>query len=71
MKAALTNTGIPKVEVDVGASGDGLPEVDISDDEYLQFDTSGVPVIVTLTKVAQYHVQNFLFSLLLKSVISY
>lgn len=71
MKAALTNMGIPKVEVAVGASGDGLPEVDISDDEYLQFDTSGVPVIVTLTKVAQYHVQNFLFSLLLKSVISY
>nr|CAN74168.1 hypothetical protein VITISV_005208 [Vitis vinifera] len=56
IKAALTNTGIPKVEVAVGASGDGLPEVDISDDEYLQFDTSGVPVIVTLTKVAQYHV---------------
>ncbi|KAJ9702697.1 hypothetical protein PVL29_004430 [Vitis rotundifolia] len=56
IKAALTNTGIPKVEVAVGASGDGLPEVDISDDEYLQFDTSGVPVIVTLTKVGRHYI---------------
>lgn len=47
----MSNTGIPKVDVDVGASGDEEPEVDISDEDFLQFDTSGVPVIVTLTKV--------------------
>ncbi|PIA59211.1 hypothetical protein AQUCO_00400233v1 [Aquilegia coerulea] len=51
IKAALSNTGIPKVNVAVGASADEEPEVDISDEEFLQFDTSGVPVIVTLTKV--------------------
>lgn len=52
-KAALSNTGIPRVQVAAGASGDEQPEVDISDEEFLQFDTSGVPVIVTLTKVIQ------------------
>lgn len=51
-KAALSNTGIPRVSVAASASGDDEPEVDISDEEFLQFDTSGVPVIVTLTKVA-------------------
>lgn len=35
-----------------GASSDEQPEVDISDEEFLQFDTSAVPVIVTLTKVS-------------------
>lgn len=47
----MSNTGIPRVQVAAGASGDEKPEVEISDDEFLQFDTSGVPVIVTLTKV--------------------
>ncbi|CAL8166654.1 unnamed protein product [Prunus armeniaca] len=50
IKAALSNTGIPKVNVAAGASGDEQPEVDVSDEEFLQFDTSRVPVIVTLTK---------------------
>ena len=51
-KAALSNTGIPRVQVASSASGDDdQPEVDISDEEFLQFDTSGVPVVVTLTKV--------------------
>lgn len=49
----MSNTGIPRVQVAAGASGDEQPEVDISDEEFLQFDTSGVPVIVTLTKVIQ------------------
>lgn len=50
-KAALSNTGIPRVHVTAAASGDEQPEVDISDEEFLQFDTSEVPVLVTLTKV--------------------
>lgn len=47
----MSNTGIPKVNVAAGAASDEQPEVDVSDEEFLQFDTSGVPVIVTLTKV--------------------
>ena len=35
-----------------GASSDEQPEVDISDEEFLQFDTSAVPVIITLTEVS-------------------
>lgn len=35
------------------ASSDEQPEVDVSDEEFLQFDTTAVPVIVTLTKVMQ------------------
>ncbi|KAJ4827341.1 hypothetical protein Tsubulata_003297 [Turnera subulata] len=54
--AALSNTGIPRVQVAAAASGDEEPEVDISDEEYLQFDTSGVPVIVTLTKVGRHYI---------------
>ena len=54
-QAALSNTGIPRVQVAAGASGDEKPEVDISDEEFLQFDTSGIPVIVTLTKVTVCH----------------
>ncbi|KAF6153733.1 hypothetical protein GIB67_000966 [Kingdonia uniflora] len=57
IKAALSNTGIPKVNVAIGASADEQPEVDISDEEFLQFDTSEVPVIITLTKVGgQYYI---------------
>ncbi|KAI8562109.1 hypothetical protein RHMOL_Rhmol03G0009100 [Rhododendron molle] len=50
IKAALSNTGIPKVHVAASASSDGQPEVDVSDEEFLQFDTSRVLVVVTLTK---------------------
>ena len=46
----MSNTGIPKVNVAFASSADE-PEVDVSDEEFLQFDTSRVPVIVTLTKV--------------------
>ncbi|XP_057962143.1 uncharacterized protein LOC131153709 [Malania oleifera] len=56
VKAALSNTGIPKVHVAVGAAGDEQPEVDVSDEEFLQFDTSGVPVLVTLTKVGKHYI---------------
>ncbi|MCE3215291.1 hypothetical protein HAX54_001700, partial [Datura stramonium] len=52
-KAALSNTGIPRVQVREAASSDEQADVDISDEEFLQFDTSGVPVIVTLTKVGR------------------
>ncbi|KAJ4730213.1 exosome complex component RRP42 [Melia azedarach] len=55
IKAALSNTGIPRVHVAVNAA-DEQPEVDISDEEFLQFDTSGVPVIVTLTKVGKHYI---------------
>lgn len=47
----MSNTGIPSVHVAAEAASDEQPEVDISDEEFLQFDTSGVPVIITLTKV--------------------
>ncbi|XWS07995.1 hypothetical protein CRYUN_Cryun41cG0039000 [Craigia yunnanensis] len=56
IKAALSNTGIPKVHVAAETSGDEQPEVNISDEEFLQFDTSGVPVIVTLTKVGRHYI---------------
>ncbi|XP_072085530.1 uncharacterized protein [Arachis hypogaea] len=56
IKAALSNTGIPRVQVAAGESSDDQPEVDISDEEFLQFDTSGVPVIVTLTKVGRHYI---------------
>lgn len=51
LQVALSDTGIPKVNVSLNNETDGEPEVDISDEEFLQFDTSGVPVIITLTKV--------------------
>lgn len=51
MQAALANTAIPKVNVSAEVADNEQPEIDISDEEYQQFDTSGVPVIVTLTKV--------------------
>jgi exosome complex component RRP42 len=51
LQVALSDTGIPKVNVSLNAETDGEPEVDISDEEFLQFDTSSVPVIITLTKV--------------------
>lgn len=56
IKAALSNTGIPKVHVAASAPSDGQPEVDVSDEEFLQFDTSAVPVIVTLTKVGRHYI---------------
>jgi len=55
-QVALSDTGIPKVSVDLAASQDDHPEIDVSDEEFLQFDTSGVPVIITLTKVSQQNV---------------
>nr|GEX19238.1 exosome complex component RRP42-like [Tanacetum cinerariifolium] len=57
IKAALSNTGIPKVNVASAAtSSDEQPEVDVSDEEFLQFDTTAVPVIVTLTKVGRHYI---------------
>ncbi|KAM4126098.1 hypothetical protein ACB094_01G363000 [Castanea mollissima] len=56
IKAALSNTGIPRVHVAAGALGDEQPEVDISEEEFLQFDTSDIPVIVTLTKVGRHYI---------------
>ncbi|WOL03455.1 exosome complex component RRP42 [Canna indica] len=56
IKVALCNTGIPKTTVNLGASPNDQPDVDVSDEEFLQFDTSGVPVIVTLTKVGRHYI---------------
>ncbi|NP_001307647.1 Exosome complex component RRP42 [Zea mays] len=56
IKVALSDTGIPKVNVSVSAASDEEPEVDVSDEEFLQFDTSGVPVIITLTKVGRHYI---------------
>ncbi|XP_019190996.1 PREDICTED: exosome complex component RRP42 [Ipomoea nil] len=54
IKAALSNTCIPRVQVSADASSNEQPEVDVSDEEFVQFDTSSVPVIVTLTKVGRH-----------------
>ncbi|CAI0378018.1 unnamed protein product [Linum tenue] len=56
IKAALANTAIPKVNISAAASADEQPEVDISDEEFLQFDTSAVPVIITLTQVGRHYI---------------
>ncbi|XP_057798532.1 uncharacterized protein LOC131014544 isoform X4 [Salvia miltiorrhiza] len=56
IKAALSDTAIPKVQVSANAPSDEQPEVDVSDEEFVQFDTSGVPVIVTLTKVGGHYI---------------
>lgn len=56
IKAALSNTGIPKVEVVPAASPDQQADINISDDEFSYLDTSGVPVIVTLTKVGRHYI---------------
>ncbi|KAL6599973.1 hypothetical protein ACP70R_045624 [Stipagrostis hirtigluma subsp. patula] len=56
VKAALSDTCIPKVNVSLSAATDGEPEVDVSDEEFLQLDTSFVPVIVTLTKVGEHYI---------------
>ncbi|CAH2068782.1 unnamed protein product [Thlaspi arvense] len=54
--AALSNTLINKVEIAAYTSSDEQPEVDLSDEEFLKFDTSAVPVIVTLTKVGKHYI---------------
>ncbi|MQL89577.1 hypothetical protein Taro_022147 [Colocasia esculenta] len=56
IKAALSNTGIPKVNVAAGTTPDEQPEVNISDEEFLQFDTSAIPAIITLTKVGKEYI---------------
>lgn len=63
----MSNTAIPKVTVAAGASSDEQPEVDVSDEEFSQFDTSSVPVIVTLTKVIKAVSIVLLFCVLLNS----
>ncbi|KAF3607064.1 hypothetical protein DY000_02051188 [Brassica cretica] len=58
IKAALTNTALPKVQVSAEVADDEQPEIDISDEEYQQFDTSSVPIIVTLTKVGAHYIDD-------------
>ncbi|KAH7533550.1 hypothetical protein FEM48_Zijuj04G0143000 [Ziziphus jujuba var. spinosa] len=52
--ATYVDCSIPRVNVAAGASGDEEPEVDISDEKILQFDTPGIPVIITFTKVGRH-----------------
>ncbi|PIN11076.1 Exosomal 3'-5' exoribonuclease complex, subunit Rrp42 [Handroanthus impetiginosus] len=56
IKAALANTAIPKAQVAASALPDDEPEIDVSDEEFLQFDTTSVPVIITLTKVGRHYI---------------
>ena len=39
LQVALSDTGIPKVNVSLSAASDEEPEVDVSNEEFLQFDT--------------------------------
>ncbi|KAK3029925.1 hypothetical protein RJ639_039785 [Escallonia herrerae] len=54
--AALTNTRVPVANVPAGASLAKDPDVDLSSQETTRIDTSGVPVIVTLTKVGRRYI---------------
>lgn len=56
IKAALSNTCIPKVQVVPGASPDEQEDIEMSDEEFSHLDTSGVPAIVTLTKVGRHYI---------------
>lgn len=53
VKAALRNTGLPKVEVVAGGAEDEDPEIEVDDEESSQLDVSNAPVIITLTKVGK------------------
>ncbi|XP_074285692.1 uncharacterized protein LOC141611138 [Silene latifolia] len=58
IKVALSDTGVPRVQViaaDASSSSD-QPEIDVSDEEFLQFDTSAVPVIITLIKAGKHYI---------------
>ncbi|KAG0556295.1 hypothetical protein KC19_11G041500 [Ceratodon purpureus] len=55
IKAALTNTGLPKVEIVAGETGDEDPEFEVDDEESSQLDISNVPIIITLTKVGKHY----------------
>ncbi|KMZ64527.1 Exosome complex component RRP42 [Zostera marina] len=56
VKAALSNSLIPKVNILPDLAADEEPEVDIIDEEYTQIDTSSLPVIITLTKVGKQYI---------------
>lgn len=53
VKAALRNTGLPKVEVVAGGAEDEDPEIEVDDEESSQLYVSNAPVIITLTKVGK------------------
>lgn len=58
VKAALSDTGIPKVEVTSAAAPGQEADFEISDnpDDFSKFDTSRVPIIITLTKVGRTYI---------------
>lgn len=56
IKAALSNTGIPKVEVLASTSADEDPELDVDNEESSPLDISQVPITITLTKVGRHYI---------------
>ncbi|CAM6092665.1 unnamed protein product [Calypogeia fissa] len=58
IKAALANSGLPKVEITGGTSADDEADFELSDnpEDFLQLDTSRVPLVITLTKVGKHYI---------------
>ncbi|KAL3679902.1 hypothetical protein R1sor_022858 [Riccia sorocarpa] len=58
MKAALSNCGLPKVDIISGTSPEEEPDYELSGnpEEFSRLETSLVPVIVTLTKVGKHYI---------------
>ncbi|XP_074287814.1 uncharacterized protein LOC141612966 [Silene latifolia] len=59
-QTALSDTGVPRVQViaaDASSYSD-QPEIDVSDEEFLQVDTSAVPVLITMTKVGKHYIAD-------------
>jgi len=56
IKAALSNTDLPKVEVVSSTATDEDPELDVNDEDTTPLDTSSVPTIITLTKVGKHYI---------------
>eukprot|EP00252_Welwitschia_mirabilis_P023179 TRINITY_DN649_c0_g1_i1.p1 TRINITY_DN649_c0_g1~~TRINITY_DN649_c0_g1_i1.p1 ORF type:complete len:287 (-),score=79.76 TRINITY_DN649_c0_g1_i1:418-1278(-) len=54
MKAALSNTAIPKVEAPSGVASEY--DINISEDEFTCMDVTNLPLIVTLTKVGKHYI---------------
>ncbi|BBN11627.1 exosome complex component RRP42 [Marchantia polymorpha subsp. ruderalis] len=56
MKAALSNCGLPKVEITSGTNPEDDADFELNEEEFTPVDTSRFPVIVTLTKVGKHYI---------------
>lgn len=58
IKAALANSGLPKVEITGGTTPDEEADFELSDnpEDVLQLDMSRVPLVITLTKVGKHYI---------------